>query len=345
MGTFNGFENPQSNYVKVPDAFWHITDLTVHQKTVLLYILRHTWGYQEFGIYKSITIDEFQKGRKRSDSSRMDAGVGISRGSAHKSLKVLEEKGYIEVNTDAKDAARVKKSYRLNMAKDSVQEMNTAFTERTQRSPIEHSVSPDERDQRKTLKKDTKRKKKKDSAPVGAAAKDKPQSSKPEVSPFNDTSHQGLFGVVARQSQGFKKDDNIPEAMGRRIGKDVAIIREMSEPPSVAELTEMFRDWRTMTNPDTHVPVDGAKIVRAINLWRGSPGHHSFQHLKLVALQQPDEIMAALMDDLPEADEGQAPELVEDVSDDELLAMMAALTASKCHPSKKNAPPPRKALA
>lgn len=149
--TFNGFDKPQSNFVRVPNEFWNIIDLTVNQKMVLLYILRHTWGYQEFGLYKTITIDEFQNGRKYSDGSRMDKGVGFSRGGIHECLVVLERLGYIEVDTNDSDAARIKKAYRLAMVQDdgkpdetpdeppsdrntpqsSVHSVNAAFTDRT----------------------------------------------------------------------------------------------------------------------------------------------------------------------------------------------------------------------
>ena len=36
---------------------------------VVQYVLRHTWGYQEYGIKKRITIDEFISGRRRRDGS------------------------------------------------------------------------------------------------------------------------------------------------------------------------------------------------------------------------------------------------------------------------------------
>jgi hypothetical protein len=130
---FAGWEKPQSNYFKVPNEFWLIEDLSPHERMVLLYILRHTWGFQEFDVMKQITIDEFQHGRKSGDE-RIDKGCGVSRGGISQALASLEKKGYIQVMTDVSDPARVKKHYMLNMSKDSVHEMNTAFTTRTQRS-------------------------------------------------------------------------------------------------------------------------------------------------------------------------------------------------------------------
>jgi len=127
--------------------------------------------------------------------------------------------------------------------------------------------------------------------------------------------------------------------MRGRIGKDVSIIRGMSDPPCVAELNEMFRDWRTVTNPDAHVPVDGGKIVKAINEWRRTPGYRGYLGLKDIALNPPEEIPLSLEGVIPGTEVPLDTEPVEDVSDEEMIAMLDALVASKCHPSKIHTPP------
>lgn len=158
MTVFTGFEKPKANYFKVPNSFWNIEDLTIHEKFVLLYILRHTWGYQEFDITKRITVDEFQNGRKEKDGSRMDKGCGVSRGAISNALKKLESLEYILVETDGSDAGRIKKSYMLNMAKGSVHHMNAEFIEDTQRSPDSTQRSSDRPRTEKETKKETKEK-------------------------------------------------------------------------------------------------------------------------------------------------------------------------------------------
>jgi hypothetical protein len=115
---FSGFDNPQQNWSKLPhamiDALPQITCLS--EMKVILYILRHTWGYQEFDTYKRITLDEFENGRKRKDGERLDNGIGMSGPSIISGLKRAVEHGFIEVEVDDSDPARVKKFYMIRQA-------------------------------------------------------------------------------------------------------------------------------------------------------------------------------------------------------------------------------------
>lgn len=114
---FDGFEQPTSNYFKFPHLI--IDELpniaTISEMKVMLYILRHTWGYQEFDEGKKITLDEFANGRKRRDKTRIDSGTGLSIPSIRGGINKAVEHGYISVETDESDPARVKNYYSLNM--------------------------------------------------------------------------------------------------------------------------------------------------------------------------------------------------------------------------------------
>src|SRR5215213_2561490 len=114
---FSGFDRPESNYFRMPNTW---TDITaeidnIAELKVVEYILRHTWGYQEYGEKKHITIDEFVKGRRRHDSSRMDHGTGLSERAVYDGLRLAREDGLIEEAIDDSDRGRVKKSYSLRM--------------------------------------------------------------------------------------------------------------------------------------------------------------------------------------------------------------------------------------
>ncbi len=96
------------------------TDITAQVSTlaelkVVEYVLKHTWGYQEFGIAKKITTDEFMYGRKRKDGTRMDQGTGLSLHSVIDGLKMAVRDGLLVEEIDARDRARVKKLYALKM--------------------------------------------------------------------------------------------------------------------------------------------------------------------------------------------------------------------------------------
>jgi DnaD/phage-associated family protein len=114
---FKGFPKPISNYSKLPHTF--IEELHNFKKLsalkCVLYVLRHTWGYQEYGIPKIITKDEFMNGRKRKDGSRIDPGTGLSGQGVLDGLEWLVEQGYLLEFVNDKDKARIKKAYMLAM--------------------------------------------------------------------------------------------------------------------------------------------------------------------------------------------------------------------------------------
>ena len=114
---FPGFSKPESNFFRLPNEWIDITANidNIAELKVVQYVLRHTWGYQEYGIQKHITVNEFLHGRKRKDSSRMDNGTGLSEMSVRNGIAKALEHGYIEVTVDDSDKARVKKYYSLKM--------------------------------------------------------------------------------------------------------------------------------------------------------------------------------------------------------------------------------------
>jgi DNA-binding PadR family transcriptional regulator len=114
---FSGFDRPESNYFRMPNTW---TDITaeidnIAELKVVEYILRHTWGYQEYGLKKHITIDEFVNGRRRQDGSRMDKGTGLSERAVYDGLRKAVENSLIEEEVDDSDRGRIKKSYSLRM--------------------------------------------------------------------------------------------------------------------------------------------------------------------------------------------------------------------------------------
>jgi DNA-binding PadR family transcriptional regulator len=118
MTKFDGFEVPLHNWSRLPHALVEALPLieTGSELKVILYILRHTWGFQDSE--KAITLDEFAHGRKRRDGSRLDAGTGLSVGAIREGLARAEAHGFIRVETDQRDKARVRKTYRLAMIDD-----------------------------------------------------------------------------------------------------------------------------------------------------------------------------------------------------------------------------------
>ena len=59
------------------------------------YIIRHTWGYNKTS--DTISYDQFMDGIVKKDGTLIDVGTGLSKSSVKRSIKSLEEKGFIEV--------------------------------------------------------------------------------------------------------------------------------------------------------------------------------------------------------------------------------------------------------
>src|SRR5579859_7062430 len=100
MPTFQGFEEPESNWSKLPhqliEALPEITSLA--ELKVILYILRHTWGYHES--CKRISQDEFENGRKKQHGERLDPGTGMSTNAIKDGIARAIKHGFIRVETD-----------------------------------------------------------------------------------------------------------------------------------------------------------------------------------------------------------------------------------------------------
>jgi hypothetical protein len=110
-----GFRLPRENWFRLPNEWTDITagiDSLAELK-VIEYVLRHTWGYQEYGEKKRITIDEFMRGRRKADGTRMDKGTGLSEQSVRNGLARALADGWLEETIDDRDKARIKKSYGL----------------------------------------------------------------------------------------------------------------------------------------------------------------------------------------------------------------------------------------
>ena len=152
---FPGFKPPTENWSKLPHEFVDALAMveTVGELKVIIYILRHTWGFQEQ--QKKITMDEFEHGRKRRDGTRMDTGTGLTNPTVRDGLKRAEAHGFIEVEVDNRDLGRVKRFYslRMNAPQEPAKESQTQAKENIGRGK---KVCP--RTEKDTLEKDTTRK-------------------------------------------------------------------------------------------------------------------------------------------------------------------------------------------
>jgi hypothetical protein len=115
--TFQGFDYPEENYFRMPNIWTDITSgmSSCAELKVVEYVLRHTWGFREFGKLKKITLDEFENGRRKADETRMDKGIGMRRQAIISGLRQAVKDGYLIEETDKTDKGRIKKFYGLQM--------------------------------------------------------------------------------------------------------------------------------------------------------------------------------------------------------------------------------------
>jgi hypothetical protein len=117
---WQGFRFPTTGFTRIPNDFIdilsHINNMA--ELKVILYVMRHTWGFQEYDEFKRISMDDFAQGRKLSPTERMDKGTGLSEMAARNGVAKAIEHGFLECKTDYTDMARIQKSYRLKMRPD-----------------------------------------------------------------------------------------------------------------------------------------------------------------------------------------------------------------------------------
>jgi hypothetical protein len=114
---FDGFEELDGNFTQVPNQVFDLMpSLSGSELKCLLYIVRHTLGFHTNT--RTITLDEFENGRKFKTRKRMDEGVGLGRETIANALKVLAERAIITREIDLRDKARQKITYGLNRSEN-----------------------------------------------------------------------------------------------------------------------------------------------------------------------------------------------------------------------------------
>lgn len=162
---FPGWDAPSQNWSKLPHAFIDlISRMKESELKVTLYILRHTWGYGNYGDYQFMTTDEIMNGRFMKGGSRIDSGTGLSKNSVISGIRAgIERKTLEEVVID-KDQSRIRKGYRLKakpeqdpgfkICTSGVQNLNIDHNKDTYKEKEDPQPSADEGEQKP--KKDSK---------------------------------------------------------------------------------------------------------------------------------------------------------------------------------------------
>jgi len=122
-----GIDEPEENWFKFPLALINdLPKMSPAEIKVLIYIIRHTWGYHQSE--REISVTEFERGRRATRKaackcekcqekglSRLDHGTGMTEKSIRNGLKKAIEHGYLKVRIDDSDRGRMKKFYSLKI--------------------------------------------------------------------------------------------------------------------------------------------------------------------------------------------------------------------------------------
>ena len=144
MSKFPGFSWPERNYFRLPNEWTDIThDISSLAELKLVeYVLRHTWGYQDPDTPRRISLDEFENGVKGKDGRRLDRGIGMSKPSIIDGARRAVAHGLLDMLTDGRDPARIRKLYRLHMRPPRAESGETLGTESRESPGTESRESP-----------------------------------------------------------------------------------------------------------------------------------------------------------------------------------------------------------
>jgi len=93
LPAFDGWDTP--HYTPIPDQLFDewLPHLSEAELKVLLYIMRHTFGWKKDS--DAISLSQMGQGVLRRDGTRLDGGAGITTRSAQRALPLLEARGLI----------------------------------------------------------------------------------------------------------------------------------------------------------------------------------------------------------------------------------------------------------
>lgn len=260
---FDGFYPPTENWSKFPhQIIAYLPQFDKKHIILLVYLLRHTWGYGDDDP-KKITIDEFMHGRKRRDGSRIDGGTGLAKSSVINGLDELQRMGFIEVETDDRDKARIEKFYMLRMSKiytSDVQNLDTGGIKIRQRSEKD---TPDRNLQENTS--------------IAATASDTSSPSKAKTPPtrlLTKIVKESFAPIIARFSLSLDWEKLTPaeqNAAWPRIGTILASLKELDGEQNItpAELEAAYAEYRRRY-PDAAYPAGNGKIAGMLSTYRAT---------------------------------------------------------------------------
>lgn len=282
---FQGFIPPVDDYFRMPNEWINICAeiKSLAELKIVQYVLRHTWGYQDYDGVRKLTLDEFMHGRKRRDGTRIDKGTGLSDRGVKDGIALAMEHGYLICEVDDKDKARIKKSYGIKMISELPDRKNLPPKKNSDRknspiqdgknlppdrknSPIEQEDSSQrsekdtkERHLKKNIEKDSKRVPSRTSTPSQPSSQEKSssvssQEEEVEFSPEEQTIYDFGKETIFR----VKPPKKTPYVKGQCAEIAKAGIKTLEQFKSLVALSKQETGFKTL-----HL----GNLINALNGW------------------------------------------------------------------------------
>ena len=194
---FTGFSDPTQNWSRLPHQLMGALPLinSLSEMKVILYVLRHTWGFQQDE--RRISTNEFQYGRKHSfrykqkhpnKSDRLDSGTGMSKSSILRGIEHAVEHGFLQVEIDDSDLGRIKKYYSLTSgdSQTEVSKQDPSSTRSQNDTPTVSQQPPTRPKTRHHTKKETIETNLERNPPPAATSSPLPEDAQIELASFED---------------------------------------------------------------------------------------------------------------------------------------------------------------
>jgi hypothetical protein len=256
--TFQGFVPPVDDYFRMPNEWINICAeiKSLAELKIVQYVLRHTWGYQDYDGVRKLTLDEFMYGRKRRDGTRIDKGTGLSDRGVKDGIALAMEHGYLICEVDDKDRARIKKSYGIKMISElpdrkilppdkKSDRKNSPIPDRKilppdrKNSPIKQEESS-QRSEKETKERNLKKDREKDSVTSTSTQKPQPPSQLDASSPSLSQKSKIDYSLFDRlcHEKGYAADFKVP----RNDKNNIAIQELRSQGATPEQVEYVFND-------------------------------------------------------------------------------------------------------
>lgn len=115
---FTGFSYPEDGgFTRIPNNWFDVCAeiKNLAELKVIIYVMRRTWGFQNYDEFTKITIEEFKHGRKKRNGQDIDKGTGLGHTAINDGINRAIQHGYLLAQQNIGEPGWPTYSYLLRM--------------------------------------------------------------------------------------------------------------------------------------------------------------------------------------------------------------------------------------